>query len=390
MGLTMGAMLIGVLIATMLYGVSIVQTYIYFCIKSPEIPREREDSWFLKTLVAAVFLCDTVHQILISHTSAHAFLSLTAFAHFTSRASVYTYVITEYGKPTTLNEAVWSLLAEVLFNGLSGFLAQSFYALRVWRCMLIFNFRLLDNATTLTLFYGPFSLFCEFGSITAFGIKALVSVKTFTDLAHMKRLSVLVNALAAAGDIYIAAVLTILLYKSKTGFRRSDAMITRLMVFAINTGLLTALCAIGSLVSICVAPTTFLYIGFFFVIGRLYANSLLCALNARSYIRSTCEAYNSTEAIENMFTSRDTGISRPSQRSRFSIHIHTLHQRDTNRDLKKGTRGQGPEEVAMSPIEHRHRTSFCDQDNSANIAKQSTNQPPPCLVRQHQVPRNGV
>ncbi|KAL0568032.1 hypothetical protein V5O48_013953, partial [Marasmius crinis-equi] len=229
-----------------------------------------------------------------------------------------------------------------------------------------------------------------------FGVKALVSVKTFADLAQMKWLSVLVNALAAAGDIYITAVLSVLLYNSKTGFQRSDAMITRLIKFAVNTGLLTTCCAIGSLISICAAPTTFLYIGFFFTIGRLYANSLLCTLNARSYIRSTGEDYNSTDGINNMFASRDAGTGRPSHITGVSIHIDTMHKYDTDRDLEKGVAMRGPEEVEMSPVgkagcahdfdrasEHGHGTSFCDMDDSDDIEKRSTNQSPQCLVRQH-------
>lgn len=48
-----------------------------------------------------------------------------------------------------------------------------------------------------------------------------------------------VNVLAAAGDVLIAATLCIILHRSKTGFRVSDTMINRLMAFCVNTGLLT-------------------------------------------------------------------------------------------------------------------------------------------------------
>ncbi|KAF9554442.1 hypothetical protein CPC08DRAFT_712905 [Agrocybe pediades] len=103
-------------------------------------------------------------------------------------------------------------------------------------------------------------------------------------------LSILVNALAAAGDVLIAASLCALLHFSRTGFQRSDTMINKLIMFSVNTGVLTSLCAVASLISITVAGNTFLYIAFFFCIGRLYTNSLLATLNARKSIRGAGDA----------------------------------------------------------------------------------------------------
>lgn len=65
-----------------------------------------------------------------------------------------------------------------------------------------------------------------------------------------------VNVLAAAGDVLIAAVLCKMLHTSRTGYKkyipirrvlcarlmtipRSDTMINKLIVFIVNTGLLT-------------------------------------------------------------------------------------------------------------------------------------------------------
>jgi len=94
-----------------------------------------------------------------------------------------------------------------------------------------------------------------------------------------------INALAAAGDVLIALVLCTMLQRSRTGFRRTDTMINKLMLFTINTGLLTSLCAVASLISIVAAPSTFIYIAFYFTLGRLYSNSLMATLNARKSIR---------------------------------------------------------------------------------------------------------
>ncbi|KAF9264336.1 hypothetical protein L218DRAFT_240389 [Marasmius fiardii PR-910] len=308
---TMGAVFIGVVFATFLYGMSFVQAYVYFFVTPSR------DKWPLKTLVATVLLCDTIHQILISHT-------------------LYTYVILNYGKPLTLGMTVWSLLAEVLFNGFIGLLVQCFLMIRVWR---------LSKKNVWLVAPAFLLVFAEFGCILAFGIKALVSVKTFADLATMKALSITVNALAAAGDVYITGSLSYLLRTSRTGFQSSDAMIGKLITYTVNTGLLTTLCAIASLISILAAPTTFIYITFFFAIGRLYANSLLATLNARQLIREVGAGWNSTDS-NNVINFQTTVGSTRRCNSRNGVTVHIEY--DTDFDGIEKTRSV--DAMEMSPV----------------------------------------
>ncbi|KAH0831946.1 hypothetical protein J3R83DRAFT_12832 [Lanmaoa asiatica] len=94
-----------------------------------------------------------------------------------------------------------------------------------------------------------------------------------------------INALAAAGDVLITVFLCFTLQISRTGFQKSDTLITKLILFSINTGFLTSLCALASLVCISVWPHMWIYIAFYFCIGRLYCNTLLATLNARKGLR---------------------------------------------------------------------------------------------------------
>ncbi|KAK0199247.1 hypothetical protein DFS33DRAFT_376261 [Desarmillaria ectypa] len=258
---TMGAAFIGIVVAAILHGVSCVQAWYYFT--------HQRDGWPLKLIVAAVMVFDTVHQALISHT-------------------VYTYLVTHYGDAAELQKTVWSLLAEVLFNGFTAFLVQSFLTLRVWH---------LSNRNSFVTTIVASLVIAEFGCVVAFGTLALTTVRDFAELATLKYLSISVNALAAAGDVLIACTLCLLLHRSRTGFEKSDTMINKLIVFAVNTGLLTSLCAVASLISILTAPNTFIYITFFFCMGRLYSNSLLATLNARKGIRTAAEGINSSSEI---------------------------------------------------------------------------------------------
>ncbi|KAJ3856143.1 hypothetical protein EV368DRAFT_78979 [Lentinula lateritia] len=183
---TMGAAYIGVSVAGFLLGLSCLQAYIYFS--------EQNDNRTIRSLVGLVVLFDFVHQALISHT-------------------VYYYLILNYANPSALSLAVWSLLAEVLFNGFTAFCVQSFLTWRIWR-LSNSNFWVTGIVVSLVL--------AEFGCVVAFGIIAfvyllhyyeylsnhllsLVRVSTFVELAaDLKELSVTVNALAAAGDVLIA------------------------------------------------------------------------------------------------------------------------------------------------------------------------------------------
>ncbi|KAJ7708745.1 hypothetical protein B0H17DRAFT_1191242 [Mycena rosella] len=264
---TFGVCLIGVIIAAEFHGVACVQAWYYFT--------HQTDRWPLKLYVATLLSLDSVHQALITHT-------------------VYTYFVTNFDNPSQLNHIVWSLRVQVLINGLTALLAQSFLAFRVWR-LSKGNKWLTGAALVLIL--------AEFGSVLAYiarsiPLKALAEVET-----RLKALSITVNALAASSDVFIAAILCFLLLSSRTGFNRTDTMIRKLVLFFVNTGLFTrlfSLFAIASLISITVASTTFIYILFFFCMGRLYCNSLLAILNARKMIRGR---------DDEMFTTKDMPLS---------------------------------------------------------------------------------
>ncbi|KIK04892.1 hypothetical protein K443DRAFT_394828 [Laccaria amethystina LaAM-08-1] len=300
---TLGAAYIGVVVSACLFGVSCVQAWYYFTHQS--------DRWPLKVLVSCVMLTDTIHMGLITHT-------------------VYTYTITNWGNTAFLGELVRTLLVEVLFNGLTTFMVQCFLATRIWR---------LSDGKVWLIVIVVLLILGEFGVNLAYTIISL-RFETFAQLTHLKAVSLTTNALAATGDIIIAASLCTLLHRSRTGFHRSDTIITKLMVFSINTGLLTSLCALASLVSILAWPTTFIYIAFFFCIGRLYTNSLLATLNARKKIR---ELSNGIESISgNSISLNSLGMNRKISSSRqpqnMTIMIETQKEfvTDSGNDIEKG------------------------------------------------------
>jgi len=85
---TLGALQIGAMISSMLYGVTMIQTYIYF-------HRGNTDSALSKSVIGFIWILDTLHQIFICHVT-------------------YTYTVTRYGDITPLQQQTWSMIHDRL------------------------------------------------------------------------------------------------------------------------------------------------------------------------------------------------------------------------------------------------------------------------------------
>jgi len=249
--------------------------------------------------VTAILIFDAVHQAFITHT-------------------VYTYTVTDWGNPVQLQKIVWSLLVEVILTGITAFIIQVFLTIRIWR---------LSHNKYIT---GTCLILAAGGLVVTFVYVAKAfQLENFSDIAKAKAESLAINIFGAATDLLIAGTLCTILSFSRTGFQRTDAIINKLILFSVNTGLLTSLCALASLISILAAPQTFIYIAFYFCLGRLYTNSLLATLNARKIIaRGTIES--ESESLDTMsFSLRDV-----SQPRAIAIKINTTeyHNRDQTPD----------------------------------------------------------
>ncbi|KAF4622248.1 hypothetical protein D9613_009607 [Agrocybe pediades] len=93
-------------------------------------------------------------------------------------------------------------------------------------------------------------------------------------------------AAAVASDSLVAISLCSLLFWSRTGIKRTDSILTILMAFTINTGLLTSICAMACLITYAIWPQRFIFMGLYFALSKLYVNSLLASLNARRSLRN--------------------------------------------------------------------------------------------------------
>ncbi|KAG6915647.1 hypothetical protein DXG01_010611 [Tephrocybe rancida] len=185
-----------------------------------------------------------------------------------------------------------------------------------------------------------------------------MQLNTFDELLEISPITISINALSTAADIIIAASLCFMLHRARTGFKRSDSMINRLMLFVVNTGVyeffppliivqpdshfsgsrLTSMCAIASLVSLVVSPLTLIYATFYFCIGRLYTNSFLATLNARRTISGKVDdvSHMLVSIPPTLLNTHQSAASKKGSQQTISIRIDTTqeHSSDPNRDLR--------------------------------------------------------
>ncbi|KAF8798688.1 hypothetical protein BYT27DRAFT_7203280 [Phlegmacium glaucopus] len=291
---TYGAAFVGMVVAAILYGVSCLQALYYFT--------NQNDPWYIKLTVIVVMVLDTINQVSVSHL-------------------VYTYTITfwgDLGQPLI----VWSLGIAVVVTGMTAFVVQSFLTMRIWR-LSGRNIYLTGSSMTLVV--------VSFGSFIFYIAKA-IHLKDLASLSKIKNEAIAVNILGAATDLLIAAILCILLNLSRTGFQKSDTVINKLILFSVNTGLITSLCALASMIAIIVASNSFIYITFFFCLGRLYTNSLLSTLNAREMIRGRSDG-GSVDAMS--LSLRDLSKKGSTQHQNISIKIDTSTSKSHSDNLLK-------------------------------------------------------
>lgn len=96
----------------------------------------------------------------------------------------------------------------------------------------------------------------------------VVNYKTFLQITATFNVVHAVNLLTVAADGFIALSMVLLLNKTRSGFKRSDTLINKLIIYALNTSLISSICSIGSMTSTYAWPHTFIFFFFFYCAPR--------------------------------------------------------------------------------------------------------------------------
>ncbi|KAH9929431.1 uncharacterized protein B0H18DRAFT_1103459 [Fomitopsis serialis] len=199
----LGAAFIGIILSTMLYGVSCLQTWLYYTQYS------KSDSLRLKLFVALVVVLDTLHVALIS----------TAYYHYT---------VTNYGDYEILDTVTWSIAVQISFGGFVGLLVQLFFATRIY---VLGKRRLLFPGIIGLL--GIVELGCSIAYTAAGYSDRYFSVSGKEGHANVYTSTALTANIVC--DLLIAGCTVYYLREGRTAFYRTNKAVTLLMTYALST-----------------------------------------------------------------------------------------------------------------------------------------------------------
>ncbi|KAK0188187.1 hypothetical protein F5146DRAFT_1062375 [Armillaria mellea] len=251
LGSTYGSAFIGLIAASILYGATLTQTYIYF---SRDDSTDRAYGW-----IAVVILCilDTVHLVLCIMT-------------------LYWHLITNFSNVSSLDHLTWSMNAQTGTNGLIALMVECIFARRVY--ILSRNVSITATIVFLSCFH--------FGLCIVFVFKSfrLGSTGEFQQLIWVTSAG---NGSSAAADILIAGSLCFYLYKSRTGHQKTDSLITTLIVYTLATGLVSSLIHLVIIITFAAMPNNYIWLAFCWIGGKCLC-LCLCGIVISSEYLAAC------------------------------------------------------------------------------------------------------
>ncbi|KAF5327187.1 hypothetical protein D9619_004979 [Psilocybe cf. subviscida] len=214
--------------------------------------------------------------------------------------SLYLYLIKNYNNPIALLSPNWSILAQVFVTGVCDLIVRAIFGRRVWK---------ISGSYLVAAFIKTISAATAFSSGTAFACRAFVG-KTFANFSHISYLMYLALGTAVLADIGIAASLCISLARSRTGFARTDSIVAVLMLYAINSSVLTTACSFACFITYLIWPHQFTFIGIYVCLSKLFLNSLLAMLNGRVELKERMTRNFSEQLQRSYSTARHVEFSR--------------------------------------------------------------------------------
>jgi len=251
-----GAAFIGLVVGAIFFGMTILQATSYF-------RRYRNDPMWMKLCVVLLCLLDTLHLCFSVH-------------------MMYFYLIDNFGNVAAVSAIIWSLKGLGTVQVLVIWLVQCLYLTRIWK---LSRKVVARRKILLGILAGLIVIL-----IVAFGVGIMFTVKMLElkqglSLAGFRWAIFFGFSVTIAIDVTIAGVMSFLLYRSQTGIKRTDSMLFTLIQYIVGTGVLTSAASIVYVVLYVVKPDTLLYLAQEFSITRLYTNSFLALMNARSGLR---------------------------------------------------------------------------------------------------------
>ncbi|KAJ3849383.1 hypothetical protein EV368DRAFT_67486 [Lentinula lateritia] len=213
---TLGAVFIGIVGATFLFGITTLQVYMYY-------HHYQRDSFLHKLAVSVLWTLDTVHLVLIVHATYH-------------------YAVKGFGDASNMAFIVWSVKLQVTINvpSIAVFplcckliYLSSLYAYRVW-ILGGYHHGVLGYVVA-GVVIGGFGI----GAAVAYKMIFSYTIQMFEELHAISWTIYLSLATSTAIDFTIASTMCYYLHKSRGSESQLNSRISTVMQYSLSSGLFT-------------------------------------------------------------------------------------------------------------------------------------------------------
>ncbi|KAF8521406.1 hypothetical protein BU17DRAFT_87961 [Hysterangium stoloniferum] len=262
-----GPLFVGLTLSIGFEGILLFQGYLYWR------AYHKKDTVVYQSLVYALCLLELFHSIVTVHAG-------------------YWYLVVNFGKPEQLVKLVWSIIVELALTVVISFIGRAgprFWIGWLFACGLSPN--LLYQTTVLKRTTSEQQ---ELVADSAFSLAQLVlGILEVYEGIRSPLISTIVDGKAAVitqmiaadlGDLIISLSLSYYLRKHRTGIRKTELMLDRIIMFVVTRGFLTSGMGALQLITYVIWPKAFVFGIFHLIASKLYTNSLLATLNSREYI----------------------------------------------------------------------------------------------------------
>ncbi|KAJ7457856.1 hypothetical protein FB451DRAFT_589608 [Mycena latifolia] len=286
--LLFGPMLIGVLLNTTLYGVSLVQVLMYYT------RYKRDRKWF-RYLALYLLIAETVNTVL-------------------NIGLIYEPLIVRYATPRAVEVIPLLLRPDAAVTVAISTPVQLFIAWRV---------KMLTQSYFFPVVIALFSIISLGGG---FSVTIMLSLHPdYASFDHFHPFAITWLSSTAACDVILSGALIYSLYTRKTGGGTTDRYVDKIIRLTVQTGSITAVTALIDLLSFLFTPGTTLLFIWAFALPKLYTNALLSTLNARPWTDDASSRYTVNALFESFDETPTEQFSSATDHVQPPLELHQRH-----------------------------------------------------------------
>jgi len=257
-----GGALTGIVLTSVIFGVITTQSFAYY----RSFP---QDPIYIKLAIVFLWL-------------------LQGFQLGCLTKALYTYLLSNYGHSQFLALAIWEGSVYQTTTVVAATTVQTFFAYRVYTL----SSRRWIGFVMQTL------ILVQFGFGVASSCRAYI-LGTLYDIAVNERWLIGTwLGCEAITDLALAGSMTFLLRRQRTGFKRTDNAINRMIIYTINTGTITSVVAVIVLVTFVIAGFHFVVLALGVPLGGIYTLTMLANLHSRLTIRGYLAPGSRTSGLQ--------------------------------------------------------------------------------------------